>query len=67
MGSPERAIMGLESRAVLALVIKHFVKHVIFSKTCNNFLLTTTMHFSMFLYRMFSLKIKSRNNSNHAR
>ena len=30
MGSPERAVMGLESRA--------FVKHVICSKTCNNFL-----------------------------
>ena len=34
MGSLERAVMGLESRAVSAQVTKHFV--TIFSKTCNN-------------------------------
>ena len=33
MDSCERAIMGLESPAVSALVTKHFV--TIFSKTCN--------------------------------
>ena len=33
MGLLERVVMGLESRAVSALVIKHFV--TIFSKTCN--------------------------------
>ena len=33
MGSCERAVMGLESQAVSALVTKHFV--TIFSTTCN--------------------------------
>ena len=33
MGSRERAVMGLGSRAVSARVTKHFV--TIFSKTCN--------------------------------
>ena len=33
MGSPEQAVMGLETRAESARVIKHFV--TIFSKTCN--------------------------------
>ena len=33
MGSRGRDVMGLESRAVSARVIKHFV--TIFSKTCN--------------------------------
>ena len=32
MGSLERAVMGLESRAVSAQVTKHFV--TIFSKSC---------------------------------
>ena len=34
MGSCERAVKGLESRAVSAREIKHFV--IIFSKTRNN-------------------------------
>ena len=34
MGSRERAVMGLESRAISAGITKHFV--TIFSKTCNN-------------------------------
>ena len=33
MGSRERAVIGLESQAVLAVITKHFV--TIFSKTCN--------------------------------
>ena len=33
MGSRERAVMGLQSRAVLAWLTKQFV--TIFSKTCN--------------------------------
>ena len=33
MGSHERTVMGLESRAVSARVTKHFV--TIFSTTCN--------------------------------
>ena len=33
MGSHEWAVMGLESRAVLARVTKHFV--TFFSTTCN--------------------------------
>ena len=34
MGSGERAVMGLESRAVSAQVTNHFA--TIFSKTCYN-------------------------------
>ena len=35
MGSRECVVMGLKSRAVSALVTKHFV--TIFSKTCNKY------------------------------
>ena len=34
IGSRERAVMALESRAVLAQVTKHFV--TFFGKTCNS-------------------------------
>ena len=57
MGSCERAVMGLELRAVSARVTKHFV--IIFSLTCNNtkyicgirvnvFCLTTWIEFRRF-------------------
>ena len=42
IGSCERAVMGLESRAVSARIIKHF--NTIFSKPCNKWRYITPKH-----------------------